>query len=218
MATTRTLYSTAYAIFSTRGGTRYTADANGVIVNVTTNDARDLVNAGASYIPIVGGDGLVTTTFRLTDGLTPAGIGMAVSPAAGVFGISSTLGTSLGLLGEIATSNTKTDDVLFEHPLPSSYVAGQNLSVAINAQTKGAGTAGTATLAVKAYRIASDGTQGASIGAVAQAITGVAAVYTFAITGTTLNPGDRVGVEVETVIQETTGGNLQSQINSIKVG
>ncbi len=208
------LFGSAYQAFSTRHGTHYTADANGQISGVAAGDVDDLIKAGATTGAQIFGTALsLLETGRNTDGSA-----LAASASAGKFGQSITLGTSANVVGEAAQSNTKTDDLLVAYVLPKTYIAGANITVTVNAKVAGSGTPGTATLAVKAYRTANDGTQGSNIGPSAQNLTTTATDYAFTITGTTLNPGDRVILELETVIQETGGSSsISSQINSVRL-
>lgn len=218
---TKTLYAAPYAAFCTAGGTRYTADAYGVISGVANTDYLNLVKAGASISPV--GSSAVPSAgqaaLRITDALQPTGIPITASANAGTHSLSSTAGASLYMVSEAANNSTKTDVSYFEYAVPSSYVDGQPLTATVNANTTGAGTPGTETVVAVAYRLAKDGTQGANlVTTAAQTVGAAAADYAFNIGGATLLPGDRIMLGVQTVIQETAGTNLQIKVNSVRVG
>ena len=212
---TRTIYTTPYAIWKSRSGTVYTADADGVLANVPVSDALDFVKGGCSYSQI-DPIGIPNAPVGATDFVTAAGTFLGSTSAAGTHYISSTPGTGLYLLGEAANANTKTDVSYIEYVVPPSFIDGDAITATVNAQTKGTGTASVETVAVSAYRVAPNGTQGANlVSTAAQTISGAAAAYAFTIAGATLNPGDRLFIGVTTVITETAGVNLQAQINSL---
>lgn len=165
-----------------------------------------------------GANGMFAMPLPMLGWKNAAGTNLAAAASAGEFGMTITLGTGSYLIGEAANTNTKTDDAIAEFVLPPTYIAGQNLTVTVNAQIAGAGTPGTKTVQIKAYRVASNGTQGSNIGpGSASAITAGGADVPFTITGTTLNPGDRVMLELEVVLQETGGTNINAQVNSVRV-
>lgn len=200
-----------YANFQCKSGATYTADVKGQIASVALGDVLDMLNMGCVL-------GAFSGNVTLVHGRNADGTVLDATGGAGKFKIASTVGTSLGLAGEAANGNTKTDDAIYEVTLPGSYEAGANLTVTVNAKVAGTGTPGTKTLAVKAYRTANDGTQGSNLGPAAQAITTSNADYAFTIAGATLNPGDRVVLELEAVLQETGGSaNINAQINSLRL-
>lgn len=210
-------------VLGTSSGTPYQVDANGQ-VSVVQADIPQFANLG--FIPLTG---LVTTQTQAADGLpqTPLsfttfknadGTTLAATASAAKFGLANTVGTSIGLVGEAANSNTKTDDAIVEVMMPPWYIAGQNFSVIVNAQIAGAGTPGTHTLQVKAYKMSTLGAASANLGPVAQTITPAGADLTFTVTGTTLSPGDRVLLDLAAVIQETAATNINAQINSVRIG
>lgn len=149
--------------------------------------------------------------------------GSAVTAAAGagVFGNTVSLGTSQFLVGEAAKSATITDSVMVEAILPTNYVAGENITVTANGQFTGTGTVGTKTLACTVYKNAKDGTQSANLvasGSPATLILTTATDYAFVVTGTTLNPGDKITIELVAALQESAGvNNLTAQINSVRI-
>jgi hypothetical protein len=210
-----------YQVFETLGAT-YTSDTHGIITGVAQADVSDMINMGCrqqvASTQAAGANGLMPAPLALSHFRNADGSTVAAAAAAGKFGYSITLGTSFGLIGEAANNNTKTDDAIVEFVLPPWYLAGQNLTVTVNAKLTGAGTPGTKTAQIKAYRTASDGTQGADIGpGAASAITAAGADIAFTVTGTTLNPGDRLVFELEAVLQETASSNLDVVIDSVRV-
>jgi hypothetical protein len=165
-----------------------------------------------------GANGLTATALRMLEWKNTDGTTLAAAASSGKFGMTITLATAAFLLGEVANTNTKTDDAIIEFVLPHNYVAGTNITVTVNASVNGAGTPGTKTAQIFAYKTASDGTQAADIGPGAtSAITVAGADITFTITGTTLNPGDRLMLKLEVVLQETGGTNINAKVNSVRV-
>jgi hypothetical protein len=104
------------------------------------------------------------TRLPLFTGKNSDGSSLAVSAAAGKFGISVTAGTSEYLLSEAANSNTKTDIVLLETMLPVTFIPGSNVTLSVNCNYNlGSGTVGTHTLTAAAYLLSDLGTMGSTI-------------------------------------------------------
>jgi hypothetical protein len=165
-----------------------------------------------------GANGLFPTTLRFADFKNLDGSALAAAASAGKFGQTVTLGTAQRLVSEAANSNTKTDDAVVEYILPQAYIAGQGVTATVNASITGAGTLTTKTAQIKAYRVAADGSMGADIGPGAGvAITAGGADIPFAIAGATLNPGDKLLLEIETVLTETAASNMVANINSVRI-
>lgn len=156
---------------------------------------------------------------NLMDGRNTNGTALDATGSATNFAISSTPGTSLRLLGASATGLTRTNTAIYSVTLPSSYIPGRDITLTVNAARTGTGTVGTNTVDFQAYRVATDGTQGADIvTTAAQTISATATDYTFTVTGTGLVAGDRLLVQLVTVMQETGAVNpLTAQVNSIRV-
>jgi hypothetical protein len=163
---------------------------------------------------------------KLADFKNPNGTTLAATASAGEFGISSTPGTSLHLLGEAAESDTRTDSCIIEFDIPQSYVPGTPLTVIVSAQYNAgspAGTVPTCTVAAAAYLVLLSGGQVSNLIATAAksmipAGSGVAADYYFTITGTGLVPAERLLIEVTTAITEGGGtGTLTAQVNSVRI-
>src|ERR1700733_9821809 len=109
--------------FVSSSGNTYVADGSGIITSVSASDAVDLIKNGCRF----GGnttDRLSLLNFKNTTGAT-----LTASAGSGILGISSTVGTSLGLVGEATSSSAKTDVGVIEYVLPSSYVAGTSFNV-----------------------------------------------------------------------------------------
>jgi hypothetical protein len=161
--------------------------------------------------------GLVPQQIPLGDATDPTGVYLTAAGAAGTFGVSMTAGTSIGLTGESTNANSKTDVALIDYVVPSNYVAGQNLTLTVNAQSQGAGTNTVRTVNANAYAVANNGTQGADlINVAAKTITGAAADYVFTIVGTGLVPGSHLLLKLTTVITTSAGAN-NALINSVRV-
>lgn len=210
--------STVYGI----SGTIYSVTAAGIVIiptetGVGQSDVGPLLDAGFTFAG-QSTNGLSTQSlsplnFKNADGTT-----LAAAAAAGKFGLTNTVGTTVALTSEAANSNTKTDDAVITHVLPANYIAGKNLTLTANVKITGAGTPGTKTFQAKVYKISTLGVASADIGPGAtSAITVAGADITAAITGATLNPGDLLQIELEVVLQETAASNITAVINSVRI-
>jgi hypothetical protein len=200
-----------------RSGTIYTPNAAGQITVTSYGDVDAFVNAGFTIVP----SGVTPTILTLVSGKNANGSVLVTTGAsAGNFTAALTAGTSQALNGEAAQGNTKTDTVAFEFVLPATYVAGNSLTITVNASYSGSGTAGTKTVAAAAYLEAAAGTMGSTLVATsAQTITTSNAAYAFTVAGSTLAPGSRVLITVTTVMQETGGSaSLTAQLTSVTAG
>jgi hypothetical protein len=198
-------------------GTTYTIAADGS-VSVDSLDVPALERAGFTTASRDGqaSNGLGTIRIPLVAGKNSDGSVLTASPASGKFGVSLTAGTSEALTSETAQSNTKTDVAYFETVLPPSYVAGQDITLTVNAKVSG--TLTTKTIAAAAYKVADAGTQGSTlIATAAQAMTTSAADYAFTITGTTLSPGDRLGLLLTMVLTEAAAATQTGTVNSLRL-
>lgn len=184
--------------------------------------------AGAPMLPLLtartpaGAVLPATRDFKipLVSGRSNTGLVLDATGGAGLFSVSTTPGTSHVLLGEAAQNNTKTDYLLYEFTLPADYTAGQNVLVTVNAQhTESGGTSLTNTLDCEAWLMTAAGAAGADICATAAtAIAGTAGNIVFTLTGTTLNPGDRLTLRLTSVATEGgDAGTTRNRINSITV-
>jgi hypothetical protein len=169
-----------------------------------------------------GGNGLsVARRVGLTTVKNADGTNLAAAASAAKFGLGVTIGTSELLSSEAAQNNTKTDTGIFEFVLPPEYIAAQNVTLTVNVQRVVAGgTTLTTSINAHIYKMADAGTMGADIGPNAAVVftATVATDETFTITGTTLNPGDRLFISVVAIATE--GGNtgtVVTQVNSIRL-
>jgi hypothetical protein len=207
-------------------GAAYAVDANGFVTVTGQGDVVALLNAGYRYaaVPLasspIGVTGLIATSLRLLDAASPAGGPLAAAPSAGVLGYHISLGSAFALLSETANANAKTDSCLLEFMLPSSYVAGQNLNVAINTTVNlGSGVLSAKSVFLNAYRTDKTGVQGLNL-TVAPSIaiaSNAATDNAFVVGGATLNPGDRLVLNPGLSLTETAGQNVSATINSIRI-
>lgn len=151
-----------------------------------------------------------------------AGTTLTASAGAGVFGLSTTATfgspAQLSLVTEVANSNTKTDACEFEVTLPAKYVAGSAISVNIGQKiTIGAGTLSVKSLTVDAFLMAADGTAGSNLGPAAGTLTNTQGTLAFAITPTGLVAGNKLLIQIQTVLTETAASNVTANLTSITV-
>jgi hypothetical protein len=216
------------------GGGTVIATASGIASNgsltftATSSSHSWTFSGGSNVTDYTVADITVTELFsgispvnrlNLMDGRNTNGTALDATGSATNFAISSTPGTSLRLLGASATGVTRTNTAIYSATLPANYIPGRDITLTVNANRTGTGTAGTNTVDVQAYSVTTTGTQSADlVTTAAQAITGTAADYAFTVTGTGLVAGDRLLVQVVTVTQETGAVNsLTAQVNSLRV-
>jgi hypothetical protein len=148
------------------------------------------------------------------------GAALPATAASNAFGYSVTLGTSMFLITEVANNSTATDNCMFEYIVPASYLAGSNLTLAVNASiTIGSGTLTVQTLTPHAYLMNAAGanTMGANIASAGQNIVNGGSTLLFTITGTNLVPGSRLLIELTTVLTETSTHAVTGNINSVAI-
>lgn len=189
-------------------GDTYTADGSGLITSVSGADVNALEAAGCKFA------GNLTQPLSLTQFLLSSGQPLPAAASSAIFGLSCVPGASLTLLGELASSNTKTDYAITEFVLPPAYLKGSPFNIIINAQWTSSGTTSSATVVPLLWKIPSSGAQTSSENLVltsAQQITSSAANYTFLVNG---NPssgaiagGQRLMLEVSGVQVNTSGTN-----------
>lgn len=213
-----------YDAFELPSGTHVTANSAGTVTGVAIGRDLDFLlsvngsRADSSLSPAV--NGLYVTRLPLTSGRNSDGTSLGAG-ASGKFAVSMTAGTSGPVLTtESANNNSKTDTVAFEHVLPRNYVAGQNITITVQAYfTPGSGTLTVKSLTAAAYKCADAATQGSTLVATAAAtlIATTATDHTFVITGTTLSPGDRIVITLVTVLTETASSAVTGTINTVKL-
>jgi hypothetical protein len=209
--------------YVTSANNAYTADISGNVANVPAGrDVADLEAWGAeknNSALSVAATGIYPLPLPLLHARNSDGSVLAAAASSGKFGVSITLGTSTFLVTEAANSSTKTDTAVFDVILPSSYIAGQNVTITANVQyVVGSGTIGSHTVTFHAYRTAKDGTQGSDLVATgAVSVPATATDVTSVITGATLLPGDRLTLSAVMVIQDTGASNITGQLNSVRL-
>lgn len=198
--------------------TQYQSVAGGALYQaILKPPAGGPISLAQTYVP--GGGGGIVRYLALIDGHSDLGVPMtaAAGTPTGTVGVSRTAGTSLVLSGEATSSSAKTDKVIFEFNLPSTYVAGANVPVIVNANYTGSGTvtAASTTMTAQLYTETA-GVEAAVTTSAAQQFTGTAANYTFTVTGTNLAPGQHVMIEL-TMLVTTSAGAATGQINSVAI-
>lgn len=155
----------------------------------------------------------------LTNARDVTGMMPTVAAQATIFGLTFTPGTAEYLVSEAANNNTKTDVICFETVMSDTYAAAADFTVVANAHfVIGGGTLSTKTLALAVYKCADADTEGSTIETTAaQTLTGSAADYTFAVTGATLNPGDRIVLKFTMTLTETASSNVTGRLNSVRL-
>jgi hypothetical protein len=169
---------------------------------------------------VSGGSGSALNRYQnLTDGHSDLGVPLTATAGtpSGTVGVSRTAGTSLYLAGETTSSNAKTDKVIFELNLGSTYIPAANIPVIVNCNYTGGGTVtgASTTMTVAAYT-ETNGVEAALTVSAAQQFTGTAANYTFTITGASsgLVVGSHIVVELTMLVTSSSGSNT-GQINSV---
>lgn len=203
-------------LIQTEYGNYTVASDKTVTVDVRLTSALLTVGYALPLGTGLAANGLPASRLRLLDAFCQDGAPLAAATAAGDFGLTCTPGTAMYLIGEAAQNNTKTDKALWEFVLPDTYVAGQDLTLTVNADYDGTGVAGTKTIDASVYEQAAVGTGTTDLCATAaQTLTATAASYVFIITGTNLVPGDVVLIVVTVALEETGNlATLTARINS----
>jgi len=174
-----------------------------------------LISLAQTYVP--GGGAPITRYLSLTDAKSDLGVPMTATPGTptGTVGVTRVAGTSLVLTGEATSSSAKTDKAIWEFNLPTTYVAGANIPVVVNANYTGSGTVtGASTTITAQLYTETAGVEAAVTTSAAQQFTGTAAPYTFTVTGTNLTPGQHVVLEL-TMLVTTSAGAATGQLNSV---
>ncbi len=151
-----------------------------------------------------------------------AGTTLTGSAGAGVFGLSTTATfgspATLTLLTETANNNTKTDWCEFEFVLPPDYVAGSAINVNVNGSvTIGSGTLSVQTVTCDAFLCAAAGTVGTNLGPIAQNLVNGGSTLAFSITPTGLVAGNKLLIQLQTVLTETSTHAVTANLNDISV-
>ncbi len=192
------------------GGTLYTT------VVKAAGQQGTVQGVASQFVPTTIGGGYVRY-LELTNGKSDLGVPMtaAAGTPAGTPAITRVAGTSMVLTGE-ATSGAaaKTDKVIFEFNLPTTYVAGTNVPIIVNCNTSGSViTAGSTTMTPTLYT-ETNGVEAAVTTSAAQQIPATATNLTFSVTGTSLVPGQHVLIELVMLVTTASGAGT-GLINSV---
>jgi len=170
-----------------------------VKANMTTLDqitAAQLRNDDGTVVDATGGAGLFS--------LTSAGMGTG----------------TLTLDGEAASGNIKTDTVMFEYVLPSTYVASDTINVIVEAiESVGEATDST-TFSIEAYEDDGEGGVSADLAGTPDEtdITATTGTLTTAITDAGLSAGDKLRIFLKVITNDTAGSvGTIAQITKIAV-
>ncbi len=196
-----------------------TAIAAGQILNADINAAAAIARSKLAQ------EDLAVYRIPIQNCRSNTGLVLDVTGGATLFSIvNGGFGTgTLTLKGEDALSNTKTDTLCFEYPLPPEYVDGQTIEVDVEVKvdSSGAGNASVETLQVEAWLLGDAGAVGsdlASGGAQNLAAGGdVFQTITSSITPTGLVAGDKLIIFVQTVITEDAATAVFAVIGNIEV-
>lgn len=204
----------------------------GAGVNVGTTNAASVAIGNASAAVTIDGSSIEVNslpvhdtglgqTLRLpiTQGFdndyAPCNAAAATEPDVQLAG---TIGTDLYALTEAIQNGTKYGQINLECVLPAHYKAGTDLTLTVNVErVVSGGTTLTTNIDAEAYLMADAGDFGSDICATAeQAFTETDGTdYTFTITGTTLNPNDRLVLRLKGSATEAgNSGTVAVRINS----
>lgn len=207
-------------IFGSVSGQTYGVPANGLI-NANPVDVPALQGMGFTVAAAQNADaaGLTPVQLSLYEARTSAGIPLAAAAAAGVFGLTHVSGTQTVLTGEAAQGNTKTDTAALFVQVPNGYIAGQPLTVTVNAKLSGTGTAGTKTIGVQAYVVGNNGQHVTlTVAPASDPVTTTATDYAFAVSGAALAPNAQLALLLTSTLQETGGtASLTMQVNGVRM-
>jgi hypothetical protein len=181
----------------------------------TVNVFNPLVAAGQS--DVVNG-GTSTRRIPLTDAKSDLGVPLTVTAVSGAMGITRVAGSSLQLVGEVASAGSNTTDkAFFEIVLPDTYVAGANISAIVDVSVLGSGTVNaTATMVSLAAYTYSNGVETAvSVTPTSQQVSGTAVDYTFVINGGSIVSESRMGLET-TLVMHPSSGVITGTINKVE--
>lgn len=187
----------------------------------------------AKYIPGLGKKFGIARTEMVPELLAPHGISLTAiknsdgsTIAAGGSGASGAFTSSIAshagvLIGQVATSNTKTSTGVHRYVLPDNYVPGGGITVRVTTKLLSGGVGPVdngSDLTVAAY-LQANGAVGSNLGPVAQVYAAVDTYYvkTFVITPTGLVAGSVLNLEFIARAIESGGGNLQSVIGEVSI-
>ena len=195
---------------SVTGGTLFTT------VVRQSGQQGQIQGVASAFVSTAAGGGLVRY-LPLTDGKSDLGVPMtaAAGTPSGTPAITRVAGTSMVLTGE-ATSGAaaKTDKVIFEFDLPSTYVAGANIPVVVNCNYSGTVVTTASTTMTPQLYTETNGVEAAVTTSAVQLIPATAGNLTFTVTGTSLVPGQHVVLELVMLVTSASGA-VTGQINGV---
>lgn len=172
---------------------------------------------GPAFVPNAAGG--IELFLGLSDAKSALGVPLtaAAGTPSGAVGIARTAGTSLDLVGEATSGNTKTNVGFWEFNLPPDYVAGSDLALNVNCSISGSGTltAASCVLTPTMYTEV-NGTETALTISEGQQIVAAGSTLTFRVTGDDLNPGDHLGLQLSMAIVSSSGANT-GHIRSVSI-
>lgn len=169
----------------------------------------------------LSGTAMGTTNLNVHDFRNADGTVLTATAAATNFALTVVDVTSIKLSGTTANNSTATNDAYLSFTMPDNYTAGKNLTLTANVAIVTGGAPGytTKTFQAKVFKVSTAGAYGADIGPGTTAVINAAGSdLTAAIAGATLSPGDRIIVEVETILAATGAVNCNTVINSVRLG
>ena len=122
------------------------------------------------------------------------------------------------LQGEEASNETEVSVMKTSFVLPESYIAGQSVNVRFGTDVTGAGTLGTCTLDLSAYKQALDGSVGSDlVNTAARTVSATASFAEFELVDTGLAPGDVFVLIATASIAETAATAIRLIITSTQL-
>lgn len=152
---------------------------------------------------------------QLSEAVSDAGVALTATPGSGAMGISRTAGTSFTLLGEVTSSNAKTDKAVWFVTMPPTYVPGNSFTVSVNASVAGSGTltAASTTITCAVYTEVA-GVETLLTVSAAQQMVAAGSTLVFTVTGTGVTNGSQMAIELVMLVTTSSGANTGT-INSV---
>lgn len=152
---------------------------------------------------------------QLADARSDAGVPLTATPTGGAMGVTRTAGTSLTLLGEVTSSNAKTDKATWFVTMPATYVPASNFTVSVNASVTGSGTltGASTTITCNVYTEVA-GVETLLTVTAAQQMVPAGSTLVFTVTGTGVTNGSQLAIELVMLVTSASGANTGT-INSV---
>lgn len=145
-------------------------------------------------------------------------VSLTATATGGAMGITRVAGTSYVLVGEVTSSNAKTDKAMWETNLPDTYAAGANIPFTVNASIAGSGTltAASCTIVLAAYT-ENTGVETAITVTPSTGVqmTAAGANMNWVVSGTGLIVGQRLVFELTMLVTTSSGANTGT-INKVE--